>query len=191
MKLAMPKIEKLYEVAKEPDWDKDAYPISYPHFIRYFQSCPKQLEVHHVIVGICFTYSWMPTILGIYEDGDRTVEKCAAILTSAKAKKEITDEDFDILAQTFNNSLVGPSKLLHFIDPISFPIWDSRVRRAVKQEGKFSYSLFRKECLAVVAKPEFGELHKWIFARSKYPPGFEQSKIRSLDTLLYVLGKPN
>ena len=34
-----------------------------------------------------------------------------------------------ILKNSFNNSIVGTSKLLHFINPEKYAIWDSRVFR--------------------------------------------------------------
>lgn len=39
----------------------------------------------------------------------------------------MTKSDLVLLKKSFNNSLVGVSKLLHFINPNIYAIWDSRV----------------------------------------------------------------
>jgi hypothetical protein len=38
----------------------DNYLFSYPHFLKYFQDNP--ISKHSLIIGINFTYGWMPTI---------------------------------------------------------------------------------------------------------------------------------
>ena len=42
--------------------------------------------------------------------------------------------------KTINNSLVGLSKLLHFINPIDYAIWDSRIYRYTTNK-KSSYGI--------------------------------------------------
>ena len=36
-------------------------------------------------------------------------------------------EDLEIVAAFMNNSIVGASKILHFINPKKYPIWDSKI----------------------------------------------------------------
>ena len=41
---------------------EEQYLTAYKEFINYFENIDK-LSEHHTIIGISFTYSWMPTIL--------------------------------------------------------------------------------------------------------------------------------
>jgi hypothetical protein len=45
------------------------------------------------------------------------------------------------LKRAFNNSLVGTSKLLHFIHPKQYAIWDSWVFRFLNNEEPHKYKL--------------------------------------------------
>jgi hypothetical protein len=45
-----------------------------------------------------------------------------------------------IIKSTINNSLVGLSKLLHFINPVVYAIWDSRIYRNTTDK-KSSYGI--------------------------------------------------
>lgn len=76
----------------------------------------------------CATYGWMPTILGPFEpENFRRDTPVAAIrdLGGTEAAREFI-EAMDERAP-INGSWVGTSKLLHFLRPDLFPIWDSRV----------------------------------------------------------------
>jgi len=77
----------------------------------------------------CAVYAWMPTILRTWEfsefaSGALSIQKfrsCddlddAASLVSGRVSNPL-----------LNNSWIGTSKLLHFVNPAVFPIWDSKV----------------------------------------------------------------
>ena len=51
------------------------------------------------------------------------------IFNKVKQGHLISTQELQILKNAFNNSLVGVSKLLHFIQPEKYAIWDSRVFR--------------------------------------------------------------
>jgi hypothetical protein len=54
-------IEKIKEDSMKVNIEKDDnYLFSYPHFLDYFPSNP--ISEHTLIIGINFTYGWMPTI---------------------------------------------------------------------------------------------------------------------------------
>ncbi|MBN8701650.1 MAG: hypothetical protein J0M08_01165 [Bacteroidetes bacterium] len=106
--------------------EKKTYYISYPEFIKYFQNLTEPIDKHNLIIGINFTYGWMPTILDFCSN---RFEEAIQILNRAKEGKRPSVEELEILKELFNNSLVGTSKLLHFINPEKFAIWDSRVYR--------------------------------------------------------------
>lgn len=53
--------------------------------------------------------------------------------------KDSTEQQMKLLVEFTNNSAVGASKLLHFLSPEDFPIWDSRTAKAFFNKSKISY----------------------------------------------------
>ncbi len=88
-----------------------------------------------VITTMCIAYSWMPTMLEIY-DTDNLIDGIASELSkldriglcSESEKKLIFN-----LARITNNSIVGAIKTLHLIDSDRYPLIDSRVLLAWKK----------------------------------------------------------
>ena len=107
-------IKDLIVIAKGLDLTKENYLISYPHFINYFKNL-ERISLENMIIGISFTYSWMPTILKSMKL--ENTEKAIILLNKVKRGKILSVDELLILKETFNNSLVGSSKLLHFINP--------------------------------------------------------------------------
>lgn len=73
-------------------------------------------------------YGWMPTMLknwnldALPKAGER-IHSIRSVNTHAAALKLVTN----LNEKPINNSWIGTSKLLHFINPNHFPIWDSVV----------------------------------------------------------------
>jgi hypothetical protein len=108
-----------FEIQRQSDY------ISYPEFLKYFRDL-KTITRHNLIIGINFTYGWMPTIFDFRSD---KFDEVLDILNKAKYGDKPTTEGLILLKGHLNNSLVGTTKLLHFINPDKFSIWDSRVYR--------------------------------------------------------------
>ena len=117
------------EIGKEKE-----YFTSYQEFINYFKAIKGPISRHQVVIGISFTYSWMPTILEI---ATNHLDDATSILNEAKAGSSLGKPELETLKKCFNNSLVGSSKLLHFIAPERFAIWDSRVCRYLMGRLRF------------------------------------------------------
>ena len=127
---------------------------SYREFLAFFRR-RRRLTEHDVVIGAYFTYGWMPTILDLRGD-------LAEVVTIANAVKKghlITEEQVKTVALAINNSVVGASKFLHFIDPERHAIWDSRVYRYLHQKHPYQYRLETpgayneyRECLEDIAK---------------------------------------
>lgn len=62
------------------------------------------------------------------------LDEAVPILNSVKNGAVIDKKEFDILKPLCNNSLVGASKLLHFINPNLYAIWDSKIYTFLYQE---------------------------------------------------------
>lgn len=77
-------------------------------------------------------YGWMPTILG---GCDFERFNCdGSIINTIKEVNSPEDavafiKNMELIAPINGTSWVGTSKLLHFLNPLMFPIWDKRVAR--------------------------------------------------------------
>ncbi|MEI8202781.1 MAG: hypothetical protein WCH34_07195 [Bacteroidota bacterium] len=127
-------ISKFYQDCQNFKVEKQTYDDSYNEFVKYFAEI-NVITKHHLIIGINFTYGWMPTIFDFRSDKfDEAIE----ILNNTKRDLIPSENQLEILKGLFNNSLVGTTKLLHFINPEKLAIWDSRVYRYIT--GKVPYN---------------------------------------------------
>ena len=123
-------LEDVVSKNREFDISGNDYYKSYFEFIKFFSETPV-ITHHNLTIGINFVYGWMPTILTIHGDdlSDQIV-----ILNNLKNKNIIPDSDaMEMLKSAFNNSIVGTSKLMHFVRPDLMPIWDSKVSAQVRK----------------------------------------------------------
>ena len=129
--------DKFYRDAETvASFGEDWIHLSYKEFLVFFSS-KKELTPHDIVIGAYFTYGWMPTMLELKGD----INLIAAIANKARGKDGISRADFSHLANAINGSVVGASKLLHFICPEDHAIWDSRVYRYLHQEAPYQYRL--------------------------------------------------
>jgi hypothetical protein len=108
----------------DPKIKNNSYIKSYPHLISFFQK--DTLNEADFVCGAHMVYGWMPTILDLYPLApNQNFEKGAELLLQAK-NGAFSDNDIETLKKIVNNSLIGASKLLHFVAPFKFPIWDTK-----------------------------------------------------------------
>lgn len=188
-------IEQLTKIANNFDLTKENYLLSYPHFLNYFKNL-ETINLENLIIGISFTYSWMPTILSINPKNEINTEqllnKSIEILNEVKNGKKINEEQLATLKTAFNNSLVGTSKLLHFINPKQYAIWDSRVFRFLNNEEPHKYKLEKPkiyiEYLELIenlkTEKTFETFHKLMTQKV----GYEITEYRALE-LAFFKGK--
>ena len=123
--------------------EESGYMYSYPHFIDHFKTNGK-LQTKDLVIGAYFSYGWMPTILQLNSDiAEQHVEKFRK-LKATKFPFEGNARDIEPLHEiqnTNNGSVVGMSKLLHFLNPGCFPIYDSRVYQYFYKEEPYSYRI--------------------------------------------------
>lgn len=105
----------------------------YAAIVKHVRKCsPIDTDIMRVL-GL-LAYGWMPTILD-YSDENNT-RRAAEILNSAKTTGyPLRDDEIEILKSVTNNSYVGASKVLHFIRPDVYPIWDSQVAKGTGVSG--------------------------------------------------------
>lgn len=169
----------------EIDNHEDKYNKSYYYFITYFAE-KSQLTEQDLVVGANFTYGWMPTILNFKSD---EFTEAVLIINKAKQSERISTENIQTLKRLINNSLVGVSKLLHFINPEVYAIWDSRVCNFLtgkchrqKVENIDLFWSYLDLCKKVSAAPEFNAIHE----RHVIKTGFEITPMRTVEQIMFI-----
>lgn len=169
---------------------ESSYLRSYPYLLRYFAS-KERLDVDDLVCGSHMVYGWMPTVLELHWDkvgiDDERIED---LLNQARDKRELSDSQLAVLAKLINNSLVGASKLLHFVAPDAFPIWDSKIFSFVFQTKPYNGSVnnigrYREyiELLgALMMDLRFPDFYESV----KRKVGYEISELRALELIMFV-----
>ncbi|MDG1204649.1 MAG: hypothetical protein P8N51_04695 [Pseudomonadales bacterium] len=169
----------------EVDNHEDRYNKSYYHFVNYF-SGKDELTEQDLVVGANFTYGWMPTILNFKSD---EFAAAVSILNEAKRPERISNENIQTLKRLVNNSLVGVSKLLHFVNPEVYAIWDSRVcnfltGKSYKQkvENIELFWSYLDLCKRVSSDPEFNAIHEKHIGKT----GFQITPMRTVEQIMFI-----
>lgn len=166
------------------------YLLSYPYFLNYFQNL-ESINLENLVIGISFTYSWMPTILKALNL--KNTEEVLFILNEVKKGKLIDEQQLTTLKTTFNNSLVGTSKLLHFINPKQYAIWDSRVFRFLNDVEPHKYRLEKPrayiEYLKLIEELKNEKAFTAFFELMKQKVGYDITEYRALE-LAFFKGTP-
>lgn len=162
--------------------------ISYPEFLEYFKNLD-EITKHNLVIGINFVYGWMPTIFDFRSDN---FDEAIKILNKAKNGTElITEADLALLKRLFNNSLVGSTKLLYFINPDKYAIWDSRVYRYLTNNNNYNqiencnnYLDYLTFCQELINHRDFSSLKKQI----EESVGYSMTPFRIADLIMYLNG---
>lgn len=164
------------------------YLRSYREFVRQAQAL-RPIDERAVILMAGLAYSWMPRVLRLGTDTD--LAAAARILEEARRADALTPHDFEGLTTALGGSPVAASKLLHFFHPELYPIWDSRVWRAlewhsaeVRANAGIRYLEYRALAREIVGLPDFGEIHADVERTIGYPV----SPVRALELLLFLDG---
>lgn len=167
--------------------DKNApYLRAYSEILRYFRNADTFTR-HEFIVGAHIVYGWMPTILEI-SSSDDVVDRAADILNRVRNGAQIDLEKISVLKAAINNSVVGASKVLHFLKPDSYPIWDSVVYKFIHgtnsqyQMGKAeNYLNYVSACRRVTTDERFLP----VYESMKVKIEDEITKIRAIEMIMY------
>ena len=181
-------IENIIAAESKVEIDQNTpYLRAYPEIIRYFRDVGTFTR-HEFIIGAHIVYGWMPTILEISSKDD-VVGRAVDILNRVRHGAQIDFGEMDGLKAAINNSVVGASKVLHFMKPDSYPIWDSVVYKFIHgtnsqyQMGKSEiYLNYVSACQQVAADEGFLPAYESM----KKKIGYEITKIRAIEMIMYV-----
>ena len=202
-KSAKAKLENDLTVIKSSIIDpKNYYIPSYPYLLRSCEVLYEQTKTNtetkdDAILAIAhIAYGWMPTVL-------KTCELKKVQIAQHKKDQTILDafgvsceqaKDFaaGFEKSPINNSWIGLSKVLHFINPKAFPIWDSNVARSFNikistsiKKQKRDYLCYIEFCHSHLELPSVEMIQNYFSEHAKY----EVSRIRALEYILFVSGK--
>ncbi len=181
-------IEKFLQDCNNYKVNKQTYDISYLEFLKYFHE-KETINKHNLVIGINFTYGWMPTI---FDFRSENFDESLKILNRAKNGIVPSSEELLTLKGLFNNSLVGATKLLHFINPEKLAIWDSRVYRYLTGETAYNHRIgncetyldYLKFCKLLTSEEKYEKEHNEICKKIGYPI----TKFRSAELIMYLNG---
>jgi len=179
--------------------ETQSYLHSYPYFINYFANIQNhKIEIDNLVIGIHFVYGWMPTIFEFKNQEDFVV--ATEILNKAKVGEPLKSKDYETLKRLLNGSLVGTSKLLHFINPEKYAIWDSRVHNYLRkniESHKFSYDIgdisnyerYLNYLSEVTNSVEFSEIYSLVNEKIENKFKYKISSFRAIELLMFINGK--
>lgn len=168
----------------------DSYVLSYPYLVRYFKD-KDTITANELICGSHMVYGWMPTIVELYpENGLESFNEIADVLNIARSTGDLSDSQLTSIASLVNNSLVGASKLLHFVAPDKFAIWDSKIYSFVFEQRPHNYRVQKTECYrtyleklnSLRTNDRFKSFHKSVVRKI----GYDVSALRSLEIVMFL-----
>lgn len=165
--------------------------VAYPEFVLFFEE-RNPVERHDFILAAHFVYGWMPRMLNLREAG---LQNALPAVNRAREVRPISDADFEALKLSINNSMVGVSKLLHFVNPALYPIWDRRVAAFVRSvEGRRrpvddvrTYRAYLQRCHEIIRDPRFDAVYRSIRGKVRYRD-FRIEPLRALELVMWVGG---
>ncbi len=162
------------------------YIQSYPHLVKASKLLCEQLKENAIPAIAHLAYGWMPRILQKYNFGEETATTDAIFNASKMDSTSNVSEWFeDIKATPINNSWVGLSKVLHFINPEIFPIWDGNVAKhfGVTTKKKENYAKYICFCESMKDCPAVKRFQDVFYEEIDY----EISKIRAVELILFTV----
>jgi hypothetical protein len=128
-------------------------------------------------------YGWMPTILKKFSDSQPGIVGPA---TESRSFEEASGLIQSLDDSPINNSWVGMSKVLHFMNPEFFPIWDSRVAKhfglKISQVNKKNHFI---EYLTFVEKNRKSDAVKRVREAFVKEAGYEVTDVRACEFILF------
>jgi len=162
----------------------------YNEFIAFFKE-KKHLDFNDIVVAAHMVYGWMPTMLRL---DTSEIEAVLKVLNRVKYGHLASLEELGLIRSMMNNSMVGPSKLLHFIHPDNYAIWDSRIYRYIfgtinqNQIAKAdNYHDYLNVVKTLTANNRFLRVHDFV----QESMNVSYSKLRTAEIVMFETDKRN
>lgn len=190
-KLNIDTLRQLIAEFEKQEYSPSNYEISYPYFVDFFKN-KKEITERDLIISANFVYGWMPTILKLNKNSkeysiENLIKDSVKILNKIHySNKALEKEDIETLMKLINNSVVGVSKLLHFINPEKYPIFDSKISKYlnVKINPK-NYIDYVSKCNELITSSNYENIHKRYLEKTRQDKS-KITKIRSLENLIFL-----
>ena len=188
-----------------PDQRMNHYLNSYCSLLKVSQSLSKQAIGnpnfrYDAIVAIAhMAFGWMPATLKMCDINDEKEHNGKNKILDAFDVNTLDDAKCFVksfASSPMNNSCIGFSKSLHFINPEIFPIWDSNVAETFEMDRYYQikkipvYGCYIDFCHSVLVDCQtvaeaVKEVQDLFCCHAKY----KVEKIRALEFILFVRGK--
>lgn len=204
IKMGCLSLENLCTSISRVDLDKKLredlkYLSTYPIYLEFFKH-DRPLMKNDLLAGAAFVYSWMPTTLKLTAHPDNILSALGLLKQMRAIKSENIDkvksEDIKKISEVFNGSVIAASKLLHFLNPSIFPIYDTAVYGYINNKKKPGYKVVndsRKFCLyfrnahEIVAEPRFiKEVYQPMNSAVEKIAGYSISVIRAIELVMFI-----
>jgi hypothetical protein len=123
------------------------YLYQYTTLIQFAKNLDCENPVSIDILALA-VYAWMPTILKKFETGSLLEMNGVSVFELRDTHPEVGLKVLNAYTQAIapiNNSWVGTSKFLHFLNPSVFPIWDSKICWTIYGHDRpNNYKLYRE-----------------------------------------------
>ena len=161
----------------------EQYLRTYPKLLRSTAILAKEMGEDALSAIAHMAYGWMPTILKKFSDSEPDIVGPA---TGCRSFEEASALIQSLDDSPINNSWVGMSKVLHFINPEVFPIWDSRVAKhfdlKITQVNKKNNFL---EYLTFVEENRKSDAVKRVQEAFVKETGYSVSDVRACEFILF------
>lgn len=171
---------------------EELYLEGYAALIRLAKRLKDSSQDHEILALELAIYGWMPTILKVRPSkvfGKSFVGDVRKISSSNEAIEFLSGLS-EIPPKGY--SWVGASKMLHFINPRVFPIWDRRVADSfqIKSHNVNSRESYMAAIMAIAEalphlKPEISHAIKRVKDRFSY----SMSNTRAVELILFTIGR--
>ena len=162
----------------------EQYLRTYPQLLRSTALLAREMGEDALPAIAHMAYGWMPTILKKFRESKPDIvgpaTRCRSFEDASALIQSLDDSPI-------NNSWVGLSKVLHFVNPDFFPIWDSRV--ATHFSLKNAYQVNKKnhflEYLSFIAKHRNNDAVKTVQEAFAKEAGYEVTEVRACEFILF------
>ena len=142
-------------------------------------------------MGAHLAYGWMPRMLVV--DSGGFVEASHVLNEARQSSTRRPPDGVKLLPRVINRSVVGVSRLLHFLRPSLPPIWDSNVRhylvaKKVPIDGANTLAAYERY-LGIIDELTRQKRAQDVTASISGKPGYRVTRCRTIELVVFVNGR--